>query len=126
MERAGSCRIRTFDLTTRTPTEFPLPMNQLERIRRRQLLLEAEGYLELLMLFDDELGPSPANRRLMANRALSLLDSLPEQSRTIAAALHLRGQAFRAMEDYASAIPPLTMAAESEPDNIHIQLALGW
>ncbi|MGC4002567.1 MAG: tetratricopeptide repeat protein [Pirellulales bacterium] len=101
-------------------------MNQLERIRRRQLLLEAEGYLELLMLFDDDLGPSIENRRLMAHRALSLLDTLPEQSRHISAAEHLRGQAFRAMEEYASAIEPLTAAAAAEPENIHIWLGLGW
>jgi tetratricopeptide (TPR) repeat protein len=101
-------------------------MQSLERIRRQRILSEIEGYLELLMLFDDALAASIPNRHRMAQRALDSLDRLSEGTRAGAIAQHLRGQALRALDRFADAVVPLRAAADLEPENLHIWLALGW
>jgi Flp pilus assembly protein TadD len=81
-----------------------------DRIRRQQLVLQAEGYLELGM----------------ARHALEVLarygdsDSLPDH------ALYLQGESLRALDRFAEAIDPLGRAAKGSPGNVHIWLALGW
>ncbi len=40
--------------------------------------------------------------------------------------LYLTGQAYRVMNRYHEAVPPLTAAAELDPENIFIWLALAW
>ena len=101
-------------------------MQSLERIRRQRILSEIEGYLELLMLFDDALAASLENRHRIAQRALDSLERLSEGTRAGATAQHLRGQALRALDRFADAVVPLRAAADLEPDNLHIWLALGW
>ena len=101
-------------------------MQSLERIRRQRILSETEGYLELLMLFDDALAASVENRHRIAGRALASLDRLSEGTRAGSIAQHLRGQALRALDRFAEAVVPLRAAADSEPENLHIWLALGW
>ena len=101
-------------------------MQSLERIRRQRILNETEGYLELLMLFDDAQAARVENRHRIAERALASLDRLSEATRAGAIALHLRGQALRALDRFAEAVVPLRAAADLEPENLHIWLALGW
>jgi len=60
----------------------------LDQIRRRHLLREAEGYLEL-QLFD---------------RALEVLDRLPENDRQSFHALLIRAEILRHMEQHQSAL----------------------
>jgi len=90
------------------------------------LLREAEGYLDLLLLFGDDWTPCGEHRRRLAARALEALEKLPEQARFGPAAQLLRGQAYRALDRFADAVEPLQSAAAAEPKNIHIWLALGW
>jgi tetratricopeptide (TPR) repeat protein len=97
-----------------------------ERVYRQQILREAEGYLDLLLLFGDGWTPSQPVRQRLAERSLHLLEKLPEHAQQGAAAQHLRGQAFRVLDRFHDAIEPLQVAASSEPQNIHIWLALGW
>jgi len=97
-----------------------------QRIRRQQLQREVEGYLDLLTVFADRWEPSPKNRDRLAQRALNQIDNLERAGGKHAHVLYLRGQALSAMERYAAAISPLREAAELEPDNLHIWLALGW
>ena len=51
-------------------------MSELQRTRRQQLLQEAEGYLELIMVFADQWPPHPVSRDRLARRALDTLDRI--------------------------------------------------
>lgn len=101
-------------------------MSDLRRVRRKQVLREAEGYLDLLMLFADSWEPQPAIRDRLARRAISVLRRLDPHDREHAHALYLQGQAWRAMERYEEAIEPLRRSADQQPENIHVWMALGW
>ena len=96
------------------------------RIQRQQLLQEVEGYLDLAMVLADQYPLSIEARDRIALRALNTLDRLEKSTQESSVGLHLRGQAYRVLEQYDKAIPPLTAAKEAEPENIHILLALGW
>ena len=97
-----------------------------QRIRRQQSLREAEGYLDLAMGFADQ-WPLPAALRVrLAQRALDALAPLSESTGQRAQILYLTGLAYRAMHRYAEAVPHLKAAAELDPENIPVWLALGW
>lgn len=85
-------------------------MSAHDRIRRQQLILQAEGYLEL--------GMAPHALAVLAR--FGAADLLPIH------ALYLQGEALRALDRYQEAIEPLSRAAQAEPSNIHVWLALGW
>lgn len=73
-------------------------------------MVQAEGYLELGM----------------PRHALDVLarygnpETLPDH------ALYLQGESLRALGQFREALEPLSRAAQGNPDNIHIWLALGW
>jgi Flp pilus assembly protein TadD len=81
-----------------------------DRIRRQQLVLQAEGYLELGM----------PRHALEVLARCGDLDSLPDH------ALYLQGECLRALDQYREALQPLTKAAEGSPHNVHVWLSLGW
>jgi tetratricopeptide (TPR) repeat protein len=81
-----------------------------DRIRRQQLMLQAEGYLELGM----------------AQHALDVLARFGDESSLPDHALYLKGECLRALDQYTAAIDPLTRAAQNAPSNTHAWLALGW
>lgn len=96
------------------------------RVRRQQLLREAEGYLDLMMVFGEQWSLRAEVRDRLGERVLATLDLIdPDQGRR-AHALYLRGQALRAMHRYAEAVAPLKESSEHDPDNLHVWLALGW
>ena len=97
-----------------------------DHIRRKQILREAEGYLDLVMLYGDRWTPEPGIRDSLAQRALDVLDRLGPRHGARARVLYLRGQALLTMQRYADALAPLNAAAECDGDNVHIWLALGW
>ena len=97
-----------------------------ERIRRQQILREAEGYLELLGLFGEEWAPTAPNCRRLAQRSLDTLDRLAERNSPNPHTYLLRGLALRAAERYADAIEPLQAAVAADPALIDAWLALGW
>ncbi len=101
-------------------------MSDIKRIRRRQILSEAEGYLDLLLVFADRWPPSPQRRDHLASRALNILEALRDTTEDYAYVHYLRGQALRVMERFAEAVVPLKEASDHDPANIHIWLALGW
>ena len=101
-------------------------MAEYQRIRREVILREAEGYLDLLMGFPAAWSLSSEVRDRLAQRALAALATLDKTAGRRADALHLTGQLLRVMERYREAIVPLQQAAEFDPENIHIWLALGW
>ena len=75
-------------------------MRARDRIRLKQLLREAEGYLELGM----------------AEHALDLLDRLGDAAQANPYSWYLRGEALRELERYDQAIRPLRRAAKTAPD----------
>ena len=85
-------------------------MNTRNGIRRMRLQREAEGYLELGM----------------SQHALSSLGRIGDPTNLDSSALYLWGEALRSLERYEEAIIPLRRAAQSDPENINIRLALGW
>jgi tetratricopeptide (TPR) repeat protein len=91
-----------------------------------QILREAEGYLDLIIAFSDQWPLDAKLRDRLAMRALDALQSLPTCTGQRANILYLTGQAYRAMERYREAIPPLESASVLDPDNLLIWLALGW
>jgi len=96
------------------------------RVRRQQLLQEAEGYLELVMVVSEKFSLQPSLRDRLLHRGLQTLESLDRLDSNHSHALHLRGQMLRLMERYEEALAPLRRAAERDSGNIHIYLALGW
>ncbi len=101
-------------------------MADYDRIRRQQVLREAEGYLELL-LAGHTLGPLSTSRRdHVAEHVLGLLRQTRFFGKPLSTALLLEGQALKLMERYREAIAPLARSAEIDPQNLHVWLALGW
>ncbi len=104
-------------------------MSHRNSIRRRQALLEAEGYLDLILVFAEQWPPKKGPRDVLANRALAILanyESEEEEEEFYGEVMYLKGQALRAMERYEEAVAPLRQAAILDSENIHIWLALGW
>jgi len=81
-----------------------------DRIRRQQMFLQAEGYLELGM---------PLHALDVLERCGSP-DTLPDH------ALYLQGESLRSLNRFREALEPLRRAAAGSPNNIHIWLAIGW
>lgn len=80
------------------------------RIRLQRILREVEGYLELEM----------------PQTALELLNRIQEPGTFRGQQLYLTGEALRSLERYSDAIAPLEQAADLQPSNLRIWLALGW
>lgn len=97
-----------------------------KRIRQRFLLREAEGWLDLAIVFSDRWRLDPPLRNRLARRALEVLDRVPEDAGARAHALCLRGQAFRVMERWNEALEPLKAAADLDPASLRTWLALAW
>jgi hypothetical protein len=96
-----------------------MAMTEFIRSRRKQILREAEGYLDLAtacsgICLDME------TRDRMATRALETLRRLDNYGRNRFDNYFLEGQAYRVMERYADAIIALDKAAELDHSNIHI------
>jgi len=93
---------------------------------RQQTIQEAEGYLDLVLALGDGWQPKRANAARLAERALATLDRLDEIGAERPSALYLRGQALRFLGRHREAVDPLSEAAEIDPENVHVYLALGW
>ncbi len=87
---------------------------------------EAEGYLDLLTAVGDHWPLEVALRDRTAQRALDALDRIASKNYRRADVALLRGQALRLMDRFQEALEPLRIAAELEPGNLHVSLALGW
>jgi tetratricopeptide (TPR) repeat protein len=96
------------------------------RIRRQQLIQEAEGYLDLILTVSDPFPIDSALRDRLAKRAIAVLDKLDHEEFCHGRAHYLRGQAFRLMEKHHQSIDALLKAADVDPTNVHIHLSLAW
>ena len=73
-------------------------MSGYERAGRQQRLREAEGYLDLLMVFADRWPPSLQSRDRLAQRALDILCELEPSAPDVGYVYYLQGQCLRTME----------------------------
>ena len=97
-----------------------------QRLRRKQLLREAEGYLDLATVFADR-WPLPVQLRDgLAQLRVEYARAAQLDERMLRHGGLSRGQALRIMERHEDAITALERSAELDPSNIHIWLALGW
>jgi len=101
-------------------------MAAMTRLRRQAILRQATGYIELGELLVDANTPLPASARRVFERALEMLDDLPEPTRSLPHAKLLEGEALRALGRWEEALVPLRTVTESEPDRIEAWLGLGW
>jgi tetratricopeptide (TPR) repeat protein len=101
-------------------------MTDPSRIRRQQILREAEGYLDLITAFGERWPCRSDVRDRVALRVIESLDRIPNPGGMRGHIAFLRGQSLRAMEQYEAAIAPLVEAAELESQNVHVRLALAW
>ena len=98
----------------------------LERAQRRQLMRRAEGYLDLIMVFDDRWPLDLEYRVSMAESAIDCLTRIENPKGHLGYVLFLKGQACRACERHEQALDYLKQSVELEPGNIHSYLALAW
>ena len=80
----------------------------------------------MVNLFGDRWALSPETRDALARRAIETLKRVENPGGLKGQILFLQGQALRHMQLLTEAIPPLREAAEYEPQNVHIRLALAW
>ena len=101
-------------------------MSCYSRIRRQQILQEAEGYIDLIRCLADRWTLKDELRHRLAHRAVLTLDRLEGTESLHYQALYLRGQACRLLGNYEAAIESLVAAHELDSENVHINLALAW
>ena len=101
-------------------------MSEQTRNQRRRLMREAEGFLELAVLFDDRFPLQQDLKTVLANRCLTTLSEIDGEFRSRSRVLYLQGQAHRLAERYEQAIEKLETSWEGDSTNIHTCLALGW
>lgn len=101
-------------------------MSEYTRLRRQQLIREAEGYVEFMALGAERWSLSQANLDLLGARALAVLAKLDPKSGQRGHALYLTGMVYRAMGRHAEAIDPLIEANKLDQGNLEVGLALGW
>lgn len=93
----------------------------------RRCLREAEGYLALATLFEDQqLSLDQAEKSVLADLCLKTLGQLGEAGRWRPRVLYLSGQAHRLACRYRQAISDLNLAWQRNACNVHTSLALGW
>ena len=101
-------------------------MSTAERVQRRQLIRAAEGYLDLIMAFDDCWPLEIELRQRLASQACESLDKIEAPLGHKAYILFLKGQCARTCCEYQTAVSHLQQSAQLDPENIHTFLALGW
>lgn len=95
-----------------------------ERIRRTQLIREAEGYLDLAASFDDQWPLDDLLRRPLAARALESLGEIQNPQGFKPQILFLKGEAHRALGHFAQAINLYEQSLRIDPEHLPTYWAL--
>jgi tetratricopeptide (TPR) repeat protein len=101
-------------------------MSKVDRTQRKQLIREAEGYLELMTALEDHLSLALPLRESLADRVIQTLSAIESPQGFKPYMLYLKGQACRAADRFEDAIGYLDQSARLDPDNLHTQLGLAW
>jgi tetratricopeptide (TPR) repeat protein len=102
------------------------PVSAINRLQRQQLVREAEGYLDLALVFGDQWTLPTQVRDCLARRSLAVIDHLGQSAAQSPQVLLIKGHALRMLERFKDALVPLSAAAEGDPQNVDTWLALGW
>ena len=94
--------------------------------RQRRSIRTAEGYLELMSTFESGLSMDEELAQPIADRMLTLLDSVDQSPDHRCYVLHLKGEACRFANRFERAIVHFRKSLELEPDSIHGLLAIAW
>jgi len=86
----------------------------------------AEGYLELMSTFDKGLSMDEGLAQPLADKMLSLLESIQPSPEHLCYVNHLRGEACRFAYRFEEALTHFRRSLEIEPDSIHGLLAIAW
>ncbi len=103
-----------------------IPMVCLDRVRRKKHIRNAEGYLDLIMVFDDRWPLDQQLREQMADKAINTLVKISNPQGFKPYILFLKGQAHRSAGRHVQAINYLEQSLRLDEDNIHTLLALAW
>ena len=98
----------------------------MDRVQRTKNMRAAEGYLDLIMVFDDGWSLDMSRRELIAERALECLGRIKTPLGHKPYILFLKGQAHRVCARYEKAIDLLQQSAKLDPESVHTYLALAW
>ncbi len=101
-------------------------MSKADRTQRKQLIREAEGFLDLMTALEDHLSLDLPQRELLADRVIGTLAQVASPQGFKPYMLYLKGQACRAAERFEQAIGYFEQSARLDPDNMHTQLGLAW
>jgi len=94
--------------------------------RRHTILRESAGYIELAEMLLDQDKPVPPSGRRLLQRALSLIDTLPEPTRSRAGAKLLEGEALRVLGRWEESLACLRAVTQDEPNRLEGWLGMGW
>ncbi len=98
----------------------------IDRAQRKQLMRAAEGYLDLIMVFDDGWSLEMPLRQTISGRAIECLNKIKNPLGHKPYILFLKGQAHRVCGRHKDAINALQQSAQLDPESIHTYLALAW
>lgn len=98
----------------------------IDRVRRKRLIREAEGYLDLMMVFEDRWPLDLVLKKKMADRVIACLTKIRKPLGHKPHVLFLKGQACLASNRFKQAIHFLQQSAKLDGENIHTLIALAW
>lgn len=101
-------------------------MSKINKIRRQQLIRQAEGYLDLVMCLEDRWTLPDSLIKSMTTKALDALDKLEESAGRRSHVAFLRGQAFRIRNEFENAISAFWTSLETDSENVHTHLGMAW
>jgi len=95
-------------------------------LRRKSILQQASGYVELGELLVEADKPTPLAAQKLLLRALELLNQLPEPTRSKPTAKLLEGEALRSLGRWQPAIDSLWLVVQEAPHQTQAWLGMGW
>lgn len=97
-----------------------------DRVKRKQLIREAEGYLDLMMVFEDRWPLDLALKKQMADRVIRCLTKINKPLGHKPYILFLKGQACLSCNRFKQALHHLKQSVKLDAENIHTHIALAW
>lgn len=115
------------DIKIDLPSHFSHPVALMPtKIKRRQLIERAEGFLDLAMALDSDLALELSTKQSLSDRVFSCLNQIQKPLGHKPYVLFLKGQASRMSEEHDKALRFFEQSQRIDPDNIHLYFALGW
>lgn len=101
-------------------------MTNIEKIRREQIIRQAEGYLDLILCLEGRWSLPAELVDSIASKALKRLDDLDANVGRKSHVEYLKGQCFRLQNDFERSVACFWKSLETDSENIHSFLGLAW